>query len=112
MANYFGDIQRPNKLARKELLRQLCVRSGTDFVEEIPDTEANVKEIAHDFNASKEFLARILENLDPDEKQNFDNLGKSIEKAKKAETQKRWSQILAEKKSEQNEPWQLAALAV
>ena len=110
MAKYFGDIERPDRLARRELLSQLCARFGLEFAEEILDTEANVKETGHDFNASKEFLSCILENLDPDEKQNFDNLGKSIDKAKKAETQKRWRNLLAEKNAEQHVPWLLAAV--
>ena len=102
LAEYF-EIPRPNRHARSELLRLLCNHFSVDFADEVLELESKPK-AAKGFSVGKEFLSCILQNLEPGEKQHFDNLDKNLEKAKKEETQKRWHAALAEKTTAQRVP--------
>lgn len=98
-------LHAPKKLSRKDLLHELAkVLSPDDpgFIELVIEQDTKSKKGAV---SSGNLIACLFEQLDGNEKKDFEDMKEAVEKSAKAMVQKKWKTLLDEKNAELKVTW-------
>lgn len=98
-------LHAPKRLSRKELLQELAkVLSPDDpgFVELVLEQDTKSKKGAV---SSGNLVTCLFEQLDGNEKKDFEDMKEAVEKSNRAMVQKKWKNLLDEKNAEEKVTW-------
>ena len=107
MAGYLN-VTQPHKNSKKELLKQCQAVFGEEFAEACREAAEEHDQKPHNYDADVPdgFVSALLDNMEPSEKQDFQDLEKSLMRQEQQAMQQRWQNMWDEKVAEQKASWQ------
>ena len=100
MADYLN-VTQPHKNSKKELLKQCQACFGEEFAEACREAAESDNQKAPDADMPDGFVSALLENMEPSEKQDFQDLEKALMRQEQQAERQRWQDMWDEKVAEQ-----------
>ena len=105
MADYLN-VTQPHKNSKKELLKQCQACFGEEFAEACREAAESDNQKAPDADMPDGFVSALSENMEPSEKQDFQDLEKALMRQEQQAERQRWQDMWDEKVADQKAPWQ------
>ena len=107
MADYLK-LTQPHKNSKKELLQQCQAWFGEEFAEACRQAAEENNQKPDDAGMPDGLVSALLENMEPSDKQEFQDLEKSVMRQEEQALQQRGQDMWAEKLAEEKASWRLS----
>ena len=101
------NLTQPHKNSKKELLQQCQAWFGEEFAEACRQAAEESNQKPDDAGMPDGLVSALLENMEPSDKQEFQDLEKSVMRQEERALQQRWQHMWAEKLAEEKASWRL-----